>query len=546
MSYRFRKDVTIGALAAEEDAAFLRDCFIDTGLLDAILNKDDHRRILLGRTGAGKSALFMRLGEKAHTIVISPDELALDHLSNSELLKQLHDCGISLTPLYKLLWKHVFVVEVLRDRHQQLRESDNAHGFWRTFLSSFSANPTDQTRKAALEYLSEFGDKFWQTTEYRVKEVTERFEQKINAELGAKLGGISVKAGGNEGVSQEQKSAIEQVGRQFVEAIQIKKLSDVVKWLATDIEGHPPTFLILDGLDGEWAGTELRYQLIRALIETSREFMAVKNLKILIALREDLLDAALNSISEPGFQREKYAQLCYHLRWTRDELADLVETRVNKLVRETYTTAKVKLDDIIEPVGGQPGIQYLIDRTLLRPRDMIDFFNHCIRQTTDNPKITRRVILEAEPAYSVGRLNALGDEWRAVEPLVVDVAEILRGRKASIRVNELTDEAITETCQSLYIRHWNSDSPISNAAKLHCEQPLEMSADRVRCKFIDVLYRVGIIGVKPTPSEKVHWSSDGMVTIDALNLDRNCAIKVHKIFWRALNIFGTKDDADHA
>ena len=56
--FTFRKHATIGAAAAEEDAKFLSECFVDTGDLEVLLDCSDRRRIILGRTGAGKSALL--------------------------------------------------------------------------------------------------------------------------------------------------------------------------------------------------------------------------------------------------------------------------------------------------------------------------------------------------------------------------------------------------------------------------------------------------------------------------------------------------------
>jgi hypothetical protein len=538
--YKFRKSVNIGALTAEEDAAFLSECFIDTGLLSATTDKHDFRRLILGRTGAGKSALFIRLSEQANTIVINPDELALDYLSNSEILKQLHECGISLTPFYKLLWKHVFAVEVLRQRHEQLREGENAKGWWGNFLNGFSRSVPDQTSKEALEYLTQFGDNFWQTTDYRVREITERMERQIQAKLAAKLGTVSTEVGGSQLTAEERKIALEHIGREFVQAIQIKKLNEAVKWLAGDMEGQPSIFIILDKLDTAWAETQLRLQLIRALIDTAQEFKVVTNVKILIALREDLFETIITTVaaSEPGFQREKYTQLCHQVHWTRDELKMLVEARVNKLMKNAYTTAKVKIEDVMEPVEGQPGIVYLIERTLLRPRDVIAFFNKCIEQTNDTAKITRKMILAAEPNYSVGRLKALADEWGSIEPLVSEVAELFRGRKADLRLSDITDEGIKKICESLYLNHWNKSSPLGAAAKLHCECPEKMSANTVRRMIINLLYKVGVIGVKPTGPDKYQWASEGPPTVDHLELTENCGVKVHKTFWKALNIAG--------
>ncbi len=68
-AFRFGKNVTIGALA-DENGVFLKDCIIDARLLQVIQDMADHRRIILGRTGEGKSA---------------PEELARDNSEVAEV-----------------------------------------------------------------------------------------------------------------------------------------------------------------------------------------------------------------------------------------------------------------------------------------------------------------------------------------------------------------------------------------------------------------------------------------------------------------------------
>lgn len=59
--FKFRRHGTIGAAAAEEDERFLTACFINTGDLDTLLDCENPRRIILGRTGTGKTALLNRV-----------------------------------------------------------------------------------------------------------------------------------------------------------------------------------------------------------------------------------------------------------------------------------------------------------------------------------------------------------------------------------------------------------------------------------------------------------------------------------------------------
>jgi len=76
--FRFRRHSYIGAADAEEDHEFLSECFIDSGDLETLADCKKPQRIILGRTGTGKTALLTRLIETKSTIVIKPETLSFN------------------------------------------------------------------------------------------------------------------------------------------------------------------------------------------------------------------------------------------------------------------------------------------------------------------------------------------------------------------------------------------------------------------------------------------------------------------------------------
>lgn len=70
-SFKLRKAKTLGALSAEDDG-LLEQAFVDAGYVEALLDTADPRFLILGRTGAGKTALVRRIGHQPDVGVIDP------------------------------------------------------------------------------------------------------------------------------------------------------------------------------------------------------------------------------------------------------------------------------------------------------------------------------------------------------------------------------------------------------------------------------------------------------------------------------------------
>ncbi|MDE0332377.1 MAG: hypothetical protein OXL41_10965 [Nitrospinae bacterium] len=278
-TFRFKHLDAIGASAAEDDVDFLQSCFVDDGYLARLGNTQDAKSIILGRTGAGKTALLKKLyNDEERIIEIQPESLALAYISNSTILNFISDLGVNLDIFFRLLWRHIFTVEILR--HHFSISSKNQNSFFFQRLPDFLKN---KSHKRAIEYLRRWGEKFWEETEYRIKEITTKLEKEIESSLGLKATELNLSINPSKKVAEEQKQEIIQRAQTIINKVQIRELSDVIKLIDEEVLTDPQKkyYIIIDRLDEDWVEDRVRYRLIRSLIDTIRDFNLISNAKII-------------------------------------------------------------------------------------------------------------------------------------------------------------------------------------------------------------------------------------------------------------------------
>ncbi len=530
--YRFRSKDSIGVADAESDATFLQNCFIDTGDLALLVDCADHRRIVLGRTGAGKTALLMQLAGRASTVInVKPESLALAYISNSTILQFIHSLGVNLDIFFKLLWRHVFTVEVIK-AHFHLDGPHAREGLLDWLRKVFSDKKRQHEK--ALAYLEKWGSKFWEQTDYRIEELTTKLENDLKASISAEIPISKIALAGGHCLTQEEKAKVVQRAKYVVNQVQIQELSYVLELLDSILEDPKRRYyIVIDRLDENWVEEGLRYLLIRALIETVRDFCKIRHAKIIIALRYDLIDRVIRLSRDAGFQEEKYESLYLQLNWTRDQLIKLLDARIEHLVRQTYTSQRVTHSDVLpKSVERAPAIEYILDRTLMRPRDVIMFFNACIRQARDNPQISPQMLKKAEGEYSRQRLRSLADEWYADYPDLMTCVELLKNRPAQFAVEDITDEQCVDLAIKLLEVKRERTGELGEALK-QIEADPSRTAD-LRRWLVAVLYRVGLVGLKLETFEAVVWSTVGRRSVSAAEFGPKTRMYVHPCFWRSL------------
>jgi hypothetical protein len=228
------------------------------------------------------------------------------------------------------------------------------------------------------------------------------------------------------------------------------------------------------------------------------------------------------------------------ISWSKERLIEVLDARINHLVRQTYTNQVVTHRDLLpKQIGKQPTIDYMIDRTLMRPRDIIQFFNYCICKATDNPVISVKMIHEAEGEYSRGRLRSLGDEWSAHYPNLLAFTNILQNRSPVFCVSDIEDDECEEYCLQMAMQRFERTDELSTAALQAAEAKLPV--DEFRRLLIKVFYKVGLVGLKLSSLEKITWSFHQRHCVTMAEIQLDTRVRIHPFAWRALRIVQPKD-----
>ena len=539
--FKFRKNDQIGAAGAEEDHDFLSSCFVDTGDIDLLQDTADRRQIILGRTGTGKSALLIRLRELygPNVITINPEELALTYVSNSTILNFFAELNVNLDPFFKLLWRHVLTVEVL-NHHFEIAGRNDRRSLLDVIGSMFSGtSKRDREMNDAVNYLKEWGASFWKETEYRVKEITDKFEESLNGELKAQLGTDIGSLGGSANaaktLSKEQKIELHKRGQAVVSKAQVKDLSKVISLLDTILgDRQKKYFILIDKLDENWVEEKLRYKLIMALILTAKDFLKVNNAKIVIALRRDLIERVFRLTRDSGFQEEKYQSLYLPLKWTNDDLIELLDRRIDMMVKRRYTKKRVTHKDLLPDRIHNMAISDYIVQIAPRPRDVISFFNICINQATNLSRLKANNLLNAEGEYSRSRLRALADEWSSDYQTLLEFAPVFQNKPPSFKLDTIDKQKLEKICLDLAVKGKSQNDFLQQ--KAHELINGNISIDSFTEELFYVFYKIGLVGLKPFTMESESWVDEIGKGVSRAEVGQDVSVLVHPTYRRALGI----------
>ncbi|MDZ5447791.1 hypothetical protein U2F26_34680 [Micromonospora sp. 4G57] len=434
---KIRSDFSLGGEQAEADW-LLSEAFYETGLFRGIRSRDQKKCFLVGRTGSGKSACLQMLEAQHpdHVIRISPEDLSLPYITDLGAVKYLSALEVHLDPLFIALWKHVLITEIIKHRYHV--DSQDAKQRIMSMLKEMVKR--DRSKRAALDYLEDFEGKFWVETDQRVREITTNFERQINAEASIPTGVPDLALGfsASSTKSQAERTELRLRYQKIVNSTQLPRLNKMVSVLNDDIlDPQNFTYVVIDDLDRDWADEKISNDLIRCLFRAVNDLKQVQNLKILVALRTNIFESL--DFGRTGGQEEKFRSLIARMTWTKSDLKELLDARAVLAAKRHGVDGISGVDDLLPKTNDTrgSGVNYILNRTLMRPRDAIAFFNECFPLANSKDRLTWAAIKSAETSYSINRLLALRDEWKPTFPGIDQVLRVFKGAANTLSPSEM-------------------------------------------------------------------------------------------------------------
>lgn len=544
LKFRFTKHQDLGSPDAETDRNLDR-VFLDTGAYDILHDIDSSKCIIVGRTGSGKSALIKIFKENETKIIqIAPEAMSLKYLTNSTILEYFRTLNVKLDFFYKVLWKHVFIVEMLKlylgDTEQ--KKQSLIQNLWSKISTG---GKSDNTKEAALKYFDKWSDEFWLKTEHRIKTLEEDLENKFCSEVGIESKLLKAKVKGERSISEKNTSEIKYKAEQIISEIQADDLVNLIEILSTNVFNNSQKrfYILIDDLDKDWVSPQIVYDLIGAMIEVIKEFQQkFKGVKIIIALRDNIYQIVFSGKEHRGGQREKYTPLFLNMIWDNYSLKELIDSRIKLL-----TNDQLGIANIFDKTNKNftKAFDYIVERTYMRPRDIISFFNKIIENSNNKTHFTYSLIKQAEIPYSLERLHALEDEWAENYGDISKFYDFLYGIHNGFTVYNIKEDPFSNILFDANLNKSIKGQLYDITEKWKNSKLKPEDFKNFISELLFIFYKIGIIGIKRKPELPIEFFYSNEVNIQAKDFNNNAKFYVHKSLFSALKINTKEQEVDY-
>lgn len=388
---RALETLDFGDVAAENEISALRSYFLPTAQYNDA--KRGHARLVVGRKGAGKTAIFYGVRNAYWT-------------SQSHIVLDLKPEGHQFLTLREKL---------LNFLSQGLQESVLT-AFWNYILLVELASKIVDTDGRAV-----------QRDVYRL-ELYDKLVEIIGADKEIEQGDFSERLLTLVERILERKKQMESITGpgDIARLIYEKDIHELQDTLTKYITYKDGIWILIDNLDKSWpvnCATKEDILIIRSLMEATRKLQRQLSrreveCRAIVFIRNDVYEYLLGETPDKGKDTATV------LDWTDEEaFKSLVHRRMmasTKIERPFDELWSMFFESYIR---GEHSFAYILGRTMMRPRDLISFLRHCVSVAVNrgNNKVLEADILQAEKQYSEDQLQGLFDDLRDIKSQFADL-----------------------------------------------------------------------------------------------------------------------------
>lgn len=480
-----------GAPAAERD--------INKGLKDYFVESDTFRRvssgekfIILGNRGSGKSAIFKITAERERdagnlVIELSPEDYSYEMLST--LMAREQSGAWVKYGAYAAAWKYLIYVLVMKELTQSRSNlktgaASEIYAYLRDNHKGFQGNPI----AVLISYLK-------------------RME-------GSKLGAYEAS------LKSRELTKLYRLEEIYSLLPAVKELCDEQRVL-----------VLVDELDRGWDASEDAKAFVAGLFQAVVSINELTpNLRVFVSLRMELYDS-IPSLYEDA---QKYRDVMEIISWDETSLFQLIAKRIRHTVpglasssdTESWNSVFAETLDYRQAKS----FNYLVDRTLFRPREMILLCTIALEESRKSQiwPIDYPVITKAELVYSEDRTKDIVAEYRFQYPGLMSIFDAFRGRPYTMSRDELE-----QICFSIT----TGDYGVERSANWAIEQDPEYLIETLwRIGFLRAQAVGGVKGVRRSGSSYI-----GSYQVSSLNLRNIPRFQVHSMFRAFLGLKESRD-----
>ncbi|GED21623.1 nucleoside 2-deoxyribosyltransferase [Halomonas halmophila] len=410
----FLQSLDLGSTSAENEMRTLESYYLKTDQFLKSLRGEAN--IVVGRKGSGKSAIFLQVRDRERNkkgnivLDLKPDGYKL--IKFKELILLFLEEG-TFQHTIMAFWEYVLLLEICykileKDKEQHKRDH-TLYEPYRTLADLYHADGYE-TEGDFSERMSSLMESI--STEYR-----SQYGDKANVRLSAP-------------------SLTEMLYCHDVRALS----QQVIDYMA-----HKEVcWLLFDNIDKGWPTSGLKHEdllIIRGLIDATKKIerqFGKSNILVntIVFLRNDVYELLVQETSDRG----KEASVL--LDWTDpDLLRELIRLRiVSNDVNGEETFESLWPRVFVSHYTGEESSQYLIDRSLMRPRFLLNLINQCksFAINLNHERVLEEDVRKGLAAYSTDLLTDIGYEMNDVESGSDDILYAFIGSRSVVTKDDIS------------------------------------------------------------------------------------------------------------